>query len=78
MTKEMTQDVAQRLFDGMEAALEKLDESGYCPCCTTRLMLMQAGSFAAHFLQPDELRDVLAHIAELGEEHGPPPDTPRH
>jgi hypothetical protein len=72
MKVDTTEDAAKPLFEWMEATLNKFDESSCCPSCSAKIMLSVAGLFAAERLQPDELHEVLAHIAEMAEEHGSP------
>jgi hypothetical protein len=74
----VSQDVAMRILNGMEAAAAKWDRRGYCPCCIARTLLMSAGLLAAHELQPDDLREALGYITEQAQKHAPPPDASRH
>ena len=75
--KPISEDLAKRIFNGMEATAAKWDRRGYCPCCVARALLMSAGLIAAHELQPGDMRDALDYITEQAGKHAPP-NVPRH
>ena len=70
--KPLPPEVVRQMLDQMDAALNEWTERGYCPVCVARTLLGHAGLFAAHELQPDDMRRVLAYIAALSKKHAPP------
>jgi len=76
--KPVTKDVADRILNQVDAMLGEWDRRGYCPCCVARTLLMHAGLFAAHELQPDAMREALGYIATLNEKHAPADGAVRH
>jgi hypothetical protein len=78
--RSMTEDVSKLLFNQVEALFGKWQRRGYCPCCVARTLLLHAGERAVLELVNEDLHQVLDHLAEASEQHGPPPsgDTIRH
>ena len=72
--KPVSEDVAGKILDQMEATFGKWDRRGYCPCCIARAMLVHAGLLAAHAIQPEDMQEALGYIARLSEKYAPPPD----
>ena len=72
--KPVSEDVAGKILDQMEATFGKWERRGYCPCCIARAMLMHAGLLAAHAIPPGDMHDALSYVAGLSEKYAPPPD----